>query len=249
VLVGILSLIASASIMLEADGPSNAGGNAGDRLGLVSEAAPQDFSPARFRDGRIPRLAANLIVAGGGQVFVELTVGSDGRVTDAKALRATTPFTTLVVDAVGGWQFRPAEEEIEQPSQNQKVRRPVPSKVLVAGLFRPPTIYGPTVGEAPRDVASPSGETPFPASIPVPPFPQTAYTSGVVLVEVQVSPTGAVIDATLVRSASPFDDAALDAARKSFFQPPRANRGSAPAIVYMLFGFPIPVLASGPRNQ
>src|SRR5262249_36941411 len=156
-------------------------------------AAPEDVSPARFLDGPIPRIPANLIVAGGGQVFVELTVGSDGLVTEARELRSTTPFTSLVVGAVGGWRFRPAEEQIEQAPQSPRVHRPVASKVLVAGVFRPPAIYGPTVGAPPKDVGSPSDEIPFPASIPVPPFPQTGFTSGVVLVEAQVSPTGGVV--------------------------------------------------------
>ena len=47
------------------------------------------------------------------------------------------------------------------------------SKVLVAGMFRPPALYSLTLGEPITDVASPFPEVPFPAATVMPPTPPT----------------------------------------------------------------------------
>ena len=64
---------------------------------------------------------------------------------------------------------------------------------------------------------------------------------GVVLVEVSVDGAGMVKDARVIGSAPPFDQAALDAARKWRFQPARVNGHATPAYAYLVFGFPQPV--------
>src|SRR5262245_43461463 len=118
------------------------------------------FTPARFVVGTLPAFPD--LAVGGGQVFLELNVGADGRVADVTILRTMPPFTTLLADATRDWQFVPAEQEPE-PERGTPPGRPqrVASSVLVAGWF------GPTFGEFSRDVGSESNQTPFPLAVGV----------------------------------------------------------------------------------
>src|SRR6266849_1032366 len=107
---------------------------------VVASAAPSGFVPARYRDGALPPIPIRAI--GGGEAFLELTVSSSGVVSAVRTLRATPPFTEAMSNTVRSWQFHPAEGERErEPGQpvGPKPRRPVESKVLVVGIFRPPT--------------------------------------------------------------------------------------------------------------
>ena len=185
------------------------------------------------------------MVVGGGQVLLELAVGRDGRVTSVTPLRTTPPFTAVVADAVRDWQFAPATRTAaREPDVVAGRALPVESNVLVAGIFRPPAFNTPALGEAPRDVAPPSPGIVFPLKIAEPPFPPQAFGSGVVLVEARVDRDGTVADATIVRSAPPFDEAALAALRKWRFRPARVEVTAVPAFAYVLFGFPVPVGSS-----
>jgi TonB family protein len=210
---------------------------------VAGVSAQSGFVPARYRDGAVPPLPA--LPLGGGQVFLELTVGSDGRVTAVTPLRTTPPFTDLVARAVRGWHFDPAEEETE-PGPGQpvapKLRRRVASKVLVAGQFRPPTTFNnATLGEPAKDVSSEADETPFPLTTTMPVFPPFALVRGVVLVQARIDRDGAVTEATVIRSARPFDDVAVAAARQWRFRPARVGGRSVESLAYLLFGFPTPV--------
>ncbi len=210
-------------------------------VGMVLSA--QDaFSPARYRAGTMPALP--VMPLGGGQVFLELSVSREGRVRGVTPLRVTPPFTDLVIDAVRDWQLNPAEQDVApEPGRADEPpsRLPVASKVLVAAVFRPPALNTPTLGEAPRDIASASDETTFPLTTTVPPFPPLAHGSGVVLLEVRVDRDGAVADASVIRSAPPFDDAARAAARQWSFRPARVRGTRVSTFVYIVFGFSIPV--------
>jgi TonB family protein len=193
---------------------------------------PAMSAPARFRSGTVPALPTSAV--GGGEVFLELAVGADGHVTGVTPLRTTPPYTDLVTAAVRDWQFSPAEQD----------DRPVASTVLVAAIFRPPVVVGPTIGEVPADVGSPSGRAAFPVTTPAPVFPALAHSSGVVLLEVRIDPLGTVADTVPIRSAPPFDAAASDAVKQWRFRP--ANVGGAPAstYAYAIVGFPLPVVGS-----
>jgi TonB family protein len=209
---------------------------------LVALAPLEPYVPARYLSGPLPPIPIEAV--GGGEVFLELTVSASGRVTAVKPLRATPPFTRVLSDAVSQWQFRPAEELIvpvrgEPPPPS--LTKPVESKALVAGEFRPPSLNVPTLGTPPRDVASESDAAPFPMSTVMPPYPPLARDTGVVLVEVRVGKTGQVVDATVVRSAPPFDSPALDAARQWTFRPARVHGVSIETFAYIVFGFRQPV--------
>jgi TonB family protein len=163
---------------------------------------------------------------GGGQVLLEVMVGGSGEVAAITPLRTTPSFTEITVDAVRKWRFVPAPAGA--------------SRVLVAAVFRPPTINSPALGEPIRDIAAGSGETPFPISVAVPPFPPRARDPGVVLVEADVAATGAVVNVRVVRSAPPFDGPARDAVRQWTFRPARIAGNPVRSFAYILFGFPIP---------
>jgi TonB family protein len=208
---------------------------------FVALSAQTAFSPARYRSGGVPVLPAVSVAVGGGQVLLEVTISASGEVSAITPLRTTASFTEPTAAAVRGWRFAPAETRIAGASGSAppKVER-APSKVLVAALFRPPTLHSPTLGEEIRDVARGSGETPFPVSIVMPPFPPRARDAGVVLVEVDVAASGAVMNVRVVRPAPPFDDAARDAARQWTFRPARIAGRPVRSFVYILFGFASP---------
>lgn len=197
---------------------------------LVTASAQTAFSPARYRDGPLPSIPVQSAGVGGGEVLLEVTVRGSGDVALIRPLRTTASFTELMVAAVRSWRFVPAEEDGE-------VRA---GKVLVAGMFRPPALLTPTLGEEVRDVAAPSDEAPFLVSTVMPPFPPRARNPGVVLVEARVNTAGIVVDVKVLRSAPPFDEPAQDAARRWKFRPARVRGTPTPSFAYIVFGFPVP---------
>jgi TonB family protein len=212
-------------------------------LCAVISAQQEPFAPARLESGTLPPLAPfGSVAVGGGEVFVEVSVSNSGQVTSVTPLRTTPPFTDMVIAAVRGWQFSPAENEPDRTEGGGPGKRqPVASRVFVAALVRPPTINTPTLGEPPKDVASESDETPFPLVTSVPTYPIRASQPGVVLVEVQVGLDGSVASAAAIRSAPPFDDAALAAVRQWKFRPSRVRGRSVLTRAYVMFGFPSPI--------
>jgi TonB family protein len=205
-------------------------------IGIATAFAPAGPTPARYTSGEVPTVPVQTV--GGGQVFVELAVSDAGKVTDVKTLRTTPPFTDLIVNAMEGWRFTPAQDT-DDP---KKPVHDVASTVLVAAVFRPPVLLnGPVAGEPPKDVAGASATSPFPGQVIVPSFPATAMASGTVLVEVDVDPAGAVSDARVIVSAPGLDAAALDAARRWTFRPARLHALAARSVAYLVFGFRQPV--------
>jgi TonB family protein len=203
---------------------------------LLVAAAAEPPAPARYVSGELPAIPVQAI--GGGQVFVELAVTAAGSVAGATILRATPPFTDMVVSAVQGWRFDPARD-----TDDPKVPlHDVASTVLVAAIFRPMTLLnGPVAGTPPKDVGTASNTTPSPGSIVGPAFPARAMASGLVLVEADVAAAGAVVDARVIVSAPGFDEPALNAARQWTFRPAQLHGRAAPSVVYLMFGFRQPV--------
>jgi len=192
-------------------------------LGAQAPAAPQ------FLSGTVPGLPQSAL--GGGEVLVELTIARDGRVSRATPLRTTPPFTEMVVEAVSDWRFAPLGAM--EPD----------ARVLVAAVYRPPVLLGPTLGAIPRDDAVPSPEVPFPTAIVMPPFPPMAASGGVVLLEAEVDDTGTVTQARVVRSQPPFDDLAADTARQWKFRPAAPRPQIETTHVFIIFGFPLPIVS------
>jgi TonB family protein len=170
-------------------------------------------------------------------VLLEIEVGNDGKVVKGATLRSTPPFTELLVEAVRSWRFEPAEERGQE----------VESAVLVAGMFRPPTLMGPTVGEPPEDVSTPSSTIPVPYTMTPPVYPPKALADRVVLVEVAIESDGTVEAARAVRSVAGFDEAATRAALQWKFRPARRDGRPVPSFAYIVFGFRQPVTPPKPN--
>lgn len=209
--------------------------SAGPEPTAAENLAAGPFTPALYSSGPLPLVPAQTV--GGGEVLVEISVTRAGEVRSVTPLRTTPPFTPAVVDAVGVWRFIPAEA-----ARSVTLRERVDSKVLVAAVFRPPTLLNaPVLGEPPKDVATASAEIPFPTATTVPSFPPRALAGGIVLVEVRVDPSGRVTDAAVIRSAPSFDEPALDAARQWTFRPARIDGVAVNSSAYVIFAFRQPV--------
>jgi TonB family protein len=198
--------------------------------------------PALFKSGGVPALSALSVEVGGGEVLLEVSVDRTGAVTGIRTLRGTATFTERMTGAVRTWRFTPAEVQI--PAARRKPGGPTTetsdSKVLVAGVFRRPSVIGVTFGEPIRNVATASADIPFPTSIVTPTYPPGTMNPGVVLVEVKVDARGGVADAKIRIPASGFDNAALSTAREWRFRPAKSAGASVPAVAYIVFGIPVP---------
>jgi len=214
-------------------------------LALTLLLAPSAFEPARFQSGSVA--APSPMTVGGGEVLLELDVDTSGNVSKVTTLRSTPPYTDLLRDAARQWRFAPAREIPEESEE----WAPVASKVLVAGVFRPPTTYdAPARGEVSEDVAAPSASVPFPTSLTVPPYPPTAYQHGgrVVLVEVDVGVDGKVEKTKVLRSDPSLEDASRTAAAAWQFRPARRSGEAVPSVAYVVFGFREPVVSGESRD-
>jgi len=202
--------------------------------------APTPFTPARYLSGAlalVPPLAIS-----GGEVFLELDVAANGRVSAVRTLRDTPPFTHVVTEAVRGWTFTPATATADPADSAGTPIGPVPWPVLVAAMFAPPALNGPTLGTPPRDVNTASSEIPLPTRASPAAYPVRAMGEGTVLVEVTLDAAGALTDAHVSLSSPAFDAAALSAARSWSFRAARRNGSGSPTRAYLLFGFRPPVV-------
>lgn len=199
-------------------------------------------TPSLFQSGSVPTLSVASPEVGGGEVLLEVSVDRTGAVSDIKPLRETATFTERMTQAVKTWHFTPSEAEI--PAARRRPGGPttetVATKVLVAGVFRPPPVIGVALGEPIRDVATASTEIPFPTSVVTPPYPPGTMSPGVVLVEVRVNARGGVSDAKIRIPSPGVDSAALSTSRQWTFRPAKSGGANAPAVAYIVFGFPMP---------
>jgi TonB family protein len=186
----------------------------------------------RFRSGALPNVPA--VAVGWGEVRLEAVVGAGGTVTSIRTLRSSPPFTDALREAVAGWRFEPAMTQAG----------PVPSHVLVAGMFRPPVLYDtPAPGTPPVDVAPASASVPSPLQIPTAVHPVRARGDGFVIVEMLIGEDGAVREARVAQStAGAFEASAMRAAAGAQFRPARPDCAPVPGRAYLVFGFRQPVV-------
>jgi len=200
-------------------------------------------APARLRSGALPQIPVQAVSAG--EVILEVKVDRTGRVEEITPLRHTPPFTAAVVEAVRGWTFAPAEDAPVPPAGTPvppASKRPMDATVLVVAMFRPPSLFGGTLGEPPANVGRPSGDAPFPlVPLELPLYPPNALADGVVMLELDVASHGGVSGATVVRSSPAFDKAALGAVSALSFAPGRAHGRQARAFVYVVAAFRQPI--------
>ena len=216
------------------------------RLALVIALAiglpAQADMPALFKSGTIPTLSVMSVEVGGGEVLLEVSVSRTGAVTAIRPLRETATFTERMIQAVKTWTFTPSEAEI--PAARRKpggpTTEPVETKVLVAGVFRRPSVIGITLGEPIKDVATASADIPYPTSVVTPTYPPGTMSPGVVLVEVRVDARGGVSNAKIRVPSPGFDSAAVSTAQQWRFRPARPGGSNSSSVAYIVFGFPVP---------
>jgi TonB family protein len=199
-------------------------------------------TPALFQSGSVPTLSVGSVEVGGGEVLLEVSVDRTGAVSGIRPLRETATFTERMTQAVKTWHFTPSEAEI--PAARRKPGGPttetVDTKVLVAGVFRRPSVIGVTPGEPIRDVATASTEIPYPTSVVTPAYPPGTMSPGVVLVAVRVNARGRVSDAKIRIPSAGFESAALSTSRQWKFRPANSGGANVPAVAYIVFGFLVP---------
>ena len=200
-------------------------------------------TPAHFTSGNLPIIPIQAVSAG--EVILEVAVDKTGRVTGTTPLRHTAPFTDAVATAVRGWTFAPAQDAPQPPAgaaPDAAALRPMEATVLVMAIYRPPALFGPTLGEPPKNVARPTGAAPFPlVPLKTPPYPNAALSDGVVLFELEVAGHGGVDTIRLLKSSPPFDDPAYEAASALIFAPARVHSRPVAARVYVVYAFRQPV--------
>jgi TonB family protein len=210
-------------------------------LALAVQTGPPQDEPAKIVGGGLPPPPQPQLATSGGEILLELNVTSEGRVEKVDRLRVAVPFTDYVISAVEAWRFKPAT--IVKDGRPE----PVESKVLVAALFRPPALYmGSTIGDPPRDVAPPSGEAPSISALIGPPYPPNARGDAMVLLEVEIGPSGHVNDIRVLRSGGTFDDGAVETVKRWAFAPPKRGIGAS-SYAYVMIGYRTPVVPGPPR--
>ena len=214
--------------------PPADGGSDPDTANLVRTAA-------RLRGGAAPAIPVQAV--GAGEVALEVRVSASGTVTDIAVLRTTAPFTEAMSAAVRGWRFEPAIDTSQPTGEGASpVKRPVASSVLVLGVFRPPALFGMTIGTPPATVSTPTDAVPAPRAFPpLPTLPPNVMFDGVVMAELRVGADGALAQTSIVQSSPAFDGPTLDAVSALSFFPARAHGKSIPAFVYVVAGFRQPV--------
>ena len=161
-------------------------------LGLSSALAAQQpaaFVPPRISSVALPAPSAPNVI-GGGEVLIEAIIDRSGAVTRPVLLRSTPPYAQLMLDAIVRWRFAPARAP---DPKGQEV--PVDAPMLIAAVYRPPTLYGgPTAGEPPKNLAMASFDIPYPSALIAPAYPPKAiqYGTAAVLLEATIDETGAI---------------------------------------------------------
>jgi TonB family protein len=198
---------------------------------LLYGSEPTDVEGPLLAEGALPVLPAQ--TAGGGEVLLEVGVNELGFVDDIVVLTDTPPFTERVREAVGAWRFHPARSE-DGPQQG---------RVLVAGLYRAPTLFsGTTAGTASVVLGESSPEIPYPIQTLTPSYPPLASGAGQALLEIAVAESGEVEDARLLRATPGFENTSLDALRRWRFRPAERAGLSIPATVWVILAYPQPTV-------
>ena len=184
-------------------------------------------------------LTTSVFVVGRIEETLEVVVDAAGRVAQMRPLRASPLPSDPLMPAVADWRFQPAIDRGVL----------VPSRVLVAAIFRPAQMNdAPTLGEPPVDLARSSDEIPFPIVTETPQYPPLAVGEGVAVIEVFVGVDGRALQVRSAARAPGFDQVALDAASRWSFRPARRNGLPIETYAYLVFAFRQPVVVVSPAS-
>ena len=188
------------------------------------------FVPAQRSGGPLPPLPAN--ATGWTDATFELSVDATGAVQDVMPIAVTPGSTAFIGPALKKWTFQPAGDGTN----------PLPSRVLVVTVFRPPILYnGPALGAPPNTVNPASPGVPLPLTRTSPQYPMSAIDDAIVLMEISIDTDGSVLAVAAQAGSPPFSTLAVQAVRQWTFQP--AQRGGIPvkSKAYVIVGFARPV--------
>jgi TonB family protein len=154
-----------------------------------------------------------------GEVRVEVIIGESGRVISAKAVNGHPALRSAAEDAASKWVFKPAEAG-GKPVQ-------VPGTLTFVFNLPPPPTSVPTTAETGAETSKKltvsggvlQGKAIKKVQPSYPPIAKAARASGPVQVQVTISETGEVIEATVISGHPLLREAALQAARQWLFQP------------------------------
>jgi TonB family protein len=154
-----------------------------------------------------------------GEVQVSIVIGENGQVIEAKAIKGHPVLRAAAEDAARKWVFKPTLHDgkpVKQPGTLTFVFMPPPPPTSV-----PPTAE--TGAETPKKISVSGGVLQGKAikkvQPPYPPIAKAARASGAVQVQVTISETGEVIEASAISGHPLLRDAALQAARQWLFKP------------------------------
>jgi len=193
------------------------------------------FQPARLTESPLPMTVPPL--RGQWQTAFEVSVDPVGVVTGVRCLCGSASLASALGEAVASWAFEPATDNGVRTA----------SRVLVAALFRPPALFNVGPCGVPEELLLASPGLPVPVVAQPPTYPVRALGAGVVIVEVEIDPSGQVRSARAMGNRTPFDNAAEQAAQAWVFVPGRSGGRPVPTVAYLLFGFQEPALSPGPH--
>ena len=237
VVVGILALVA-ATAAAQGTQPVRVGGNIQAPLKI------KDVAPVYPQDA----LAANVR----GVVILEITVGTDGTVTDAAILRHVALLDQAALDAVRQWVFRPTllngapvpvimtvTVNFTQ-SDKQEPSPPPPTTPQVSGVTSNVPMVGGLVSPVPPASRQPGTNPSLPAILRAvkPGYPAEALKAGIngtVSLDVTVDETGTVSDVVVTQSVAALDQVSVEAARQWKFVPSTLN--GAPNSMHLAIDF------------
>src|SRR5262249_16910766 len=154
-----------------------------------------------------------------GEVQVSIVIGENGQVIEAKAIKGHPVLRAAAEDAARKWVFRPTlldGKPVKQPGILTFVFIPPPPPTSV-----PPTAE--TGDETPKQIKVSGGVLKGNGIKRVqplyPPIAKAGRASGPVEVQITISETGEVIEASVISGHPLLRDAALQAARQWLFAP------------------------------
>ena len=147
-----------------------------------------------------------------GAVTMDITIGTDGFVTDAKVLNPEPPFAAPALAAVRQWRYTPT------------LLNGQPVEVLMTVTIK----FAPGLDQNQSERVRAGGVVSEPRLIkhvaPVyPPDAVAAQLSGMVILDVVIGKDGSVVDAKVLRPIPMFEAAALEAVRQWKYTPSTLN--------------------------
>src|SRR6187399_25121 len=180
---------------------------------LLQLPAAAGIVPAKLTKAVSPLSPPN--TSAGTCVLADVPVNRQGRVGEIKILRGLGAFTDSATTAIKQWEFTAAVSKGEK----------VASRVGVFTVFRPPAIGsegvgGPTFGYVePERAAVGKTHPPYPRTFRDPGYPQTATTSGVVIIGVTIDKLGMPSSMQTVQGDPALTGAVISAIRSWVFMP------------------------------